>query len=225
MKRTMIFLLGSLVLAAFVGHVEAKPFTLASLPLPLESRALAGHPNPALNGPGNLTFDPNTGLEWLDWTLSAGRSYDDVSSQLGSSGDFAGFRYATLDETRTLFDNGGAITTNWPANTTALDAGTSARPIVTFLGDTDPSAEFAASGTTADEPINFHLVASIIATALNSQAFGDVLFADGAIPTAGGHALVRIPQLTPEPGSLILWMLIAAGAAAWGWRRRRLAGG
>ena len=48
----------------------------------------------------NLTVDDVTGLEWLDLTVTSGRSYDDIvgndgTDELGPGGDFEGFRYAT----------------------------------------------------------------------------------------------------------------------------------
>ncbi len=40
-------------------------------------------------GPGAITLDTTTGMEWLDLTASTGRSYNEVASQLGVGGDFA----------------------------------------------------------------------------------------------------------------------------------------
>src|SRR5664279_2433971 len=59
---------------------------------------------------GNTTYDPNTGLYWLDVNLSADRSYTDVSSQFGVGGNFAGYRYASGNEVNTLFSDAGIIT-------------------------------------------------------------------------------------------------------------------
>jgi hypothetical protein len=51
----------------------------------------------------NLTQDSVTGLEWLDLTVTAGRTWDDIvgndgTDELGTGGDFEGFRYATYTE-------------------------------------------------------------------------------------------------------------------------------
>lgn len=48
----------------------------------------------------NLTVDDVTGLEWLDLTVTAGRTYEDIvgldgTDELGPGGDFEGFRHAT----------------------------------------------------------------------------------------------------------------------------------
>lgn len=51
----------------------------------------------------NITRDTDTGHEWLDVDLSAGRSYADLTGADGSNefvagGDFEGFRYATHEQ-------------------------------------------------------------------------------------------------------------------------------
>lgn len=51
----------------------------------------------------NLTQDLTTGLEWLDVTVSVGRSFDDLigtdgSDEFAPGGDFEGFRHATFLE-------------------------------------------------------------------------------------------------------------------------------
>ncbi|MEZ6318102.1 MAG: hypothetical protein R3B49_05005 [Phycisphaerales bacterium] len=63
----------------------------------------------AASGDGLLTFDADSGLEWLDWEYTNNRSYADVSSQLGAGGEFEGFRYATEDEMRGLYEHAGAV--------------------------------------------------------------------------------------------------------------------
>ena len=61
----------------------------------------------AVFGIGSITRDTGTGLDWLDLTLSSGRSFNDVNSQFGVGGDFEGFRYATETELGQLFTNAG----------------------------------------------------------------------------------------------------------------------
>jgi uncharacterized repeat protein (TIGR01451 family) len=58
-------------------------------------------------GDNLITRDTMTGLDWLDLTQTANRSYNDVSSQLGAGGQFAGFRYATQAEVTALFSKFG----------------------------------------------------------------------------------------------------------------------
>ena len=52
-----------------------------------------------------LTNDDATGLFWLDLTETNNLSRDYVVTQLGSGGDFAGFRYATTAEVVQLWAN------------------------------------------------------------------------------------------------------------------------
>ena len=58
----------------------------------------------ALQDEGLVTYDPNTGLRWLDLTESRARNYLDVSSQFGLGGD-----YATAEEVGRLFTNAGVV--------------------------------------------------------------------------------------------------------------------
>ena len=51
----------------------------------------------------SITYDTETGFEWLDLTESLNMSFNEVSEQLGTGGDFEGFRYATADEVGDLF--------------------------------------------------------------------------------------------------------------------------
>ena len=58
-------------------------------------------------GADALTRDTEQGLDFLDLMFSAGRSYNDISTQFAPGGDFAGFRYATLDEVIALVNQFG----------------------------------------------------------------------------------------------------------------------
>lgn len=61
-------------------------------------------------GDGLITYDSNTGLEWLDLTVSKDLSFDFVESQLGQSGLFEGWRiaeYREFDELWYSFGGGG----------------------------------------------------------------------------------------------------------------------
>lgn len=63
-----------------------------------------------IDSTGNTFFtDSDTSLDWLDITseTTLGRTFNDVSSQLGSGGEFEGFRFATEAEFRFLTDNNG----------------------------------------------------------------------------------------------------------------------
>lgn len=54
---------------------------------------------------GNYFSDDDSGLYWLDVTPTVNRSYIDISAQLGASGEFSGWRYATTQEFNRLLLN------------------------------------------------------------------------------------------------------------------------
>jgi hypothetical protein len=89
------------------------------------------------NGP--YTTDTESGLDWLDVTLSIDRSYDDVSTQFGSAGDFEGWRYASGLEFEQLWNNISGVDESSPygAEFYDIDETTfSIDPYVAMLGDT-----------------------------------------------------------------------------------------
>ncbi len=92
---------------------------------------------------GNYTADTATGLDWLDVTLSQGRSYDDVANQFGSGGDFEGWGFATTAQFVTLLVNATGLSTTEIANPLGyvLSNSDKAHDIVTLLGNTcvDPA--------------------------------------------------------------------------------------
>ncbi|MFC1772609.1 VPLPA-CTERM sorting domain-containing protein [Pseudomonadota bacterium] len=55
----------------------------------------------------NLITRDDFGLEWLDLTVTANRSYDDVSNKLGPGEEFDGWRYASLTEISNLLNSSG----------------------------------------------------------------------------------------------------------------------
>lgn len=63
----------------------------------LKSAALETADDPVF-GQGALTVDANSGLAWLDLSHTDGLSYNAVSAELGSGGQYSGFRYATEEE-------------------------------------------------------------------------------------------------------------------------------
>lgn len=54
-----------------------------------------------------ITRDTVSGIEWLDLTVTSNRSYNDISSKLGSGQEFDGWRYATLSEITDFFETFG----------------------------------------------------------------------------------------------------------------------
>ena len=81
-------------------------------------------------GDNLITRDTVSGLDWLDLTETNNMSYGQVSEQIGTGGQFAGYRYATNSEVVALWANFGVN----------LDAGTP-----TYVSSyVDPGIEIAA---------------------------------------------------------------------------------
>jgi hypothetical protein len=97
------------------------------------------------------TTDSISGLDWLDVTASVYRSYNDVSSQFGTGGDFEGWRYATSIEFNALVTNytGNAIS---PTETGVIyQYDDKVDGLVSLLGSTLDSAYLKNEGVTYDE--------------------------------------------------------------------------
>ena len=58
-------------------------------------------------GTNTITYDAETGIEWLDVTLSTPYSYDEILIELEPGGTFGGYRLATTDEILTFWQNAG----------------------------------------------------------------------------------------------------------------------
>jgi hypothetical protein len=74
----------------------------------------------SLQHSGNTTYDPNTGLEWLDLNITAGESYINVLNGWGGY-TTEGFRFATRNELIQLFTDAGASYIGFPASPTTAD--------------------------------------------------------------------------------------------------------
>jgi hypothetical protein len=63
-------------------------------------------------GLDTITRDTNTGLFWLDVTVTRELSHDQVAAQFNVGGTYQGFRYATTAELEQLITNFGYVPTN-----------------------------------------------------------------------------------------------------------------
>ncbi len=63
--------------------------------------------NDAVYGAGSLTQDSDTGLEWLDLTISRGLSYNSVINGVGNSFLANGFAVATMGQVEALLTHAG----------------------------------------------------------------------------------------------------------------------
>lgn len=146
--------------------------------IPFTAQASVISVGDSIFGNDSVTLDTGSGLEWLDVTLSLGRSYNDVSTEFGMDGDFEGFRYATGLEFETLFINitGGSdysIFTRqyYSEGSNNIDEG------ILMLGDTYAEYFFGQNGFTSDEAfggtegsgIGTHLVKGLLSDQHESQ--------------------------------------------------------
>ncbi len=79
------------------------------------------------SGDALLTYDSDTGLEWLDTTITDGRSFTEVKAGWNGWTTTSGFRYATMAELRRLFVSAGVMpnflydTYSTPSDVTDVD--------------------------------------------------------------------------------------------------------
>lgn len=69
-------------------------------------------------GDGLITFDTQSGLEWLDLTETNDRSYSDVYNNLGAGGLFEGWSYAAYDQVASFYGQFGYQDISFTTGTT-----------------------------------------------------------------------------------------------------------
>jgi hypothetical protein len=74
-----------------------------------------------VSGDGLITFDTVSQLEWLDLSVTRGRSYNDVSSKLGFGQEFVGWSYATLSQAQNIYSQFGFDISSATLNVGALN--------------------------------------------------------------------------------------------------------
>lgn len=184
--------------------------------------------NATLMDHGNYLTDIQSGLDWRDLTDSVNRSFTDVSSQLGTGGDFEGWRYASTAELWQLIFNvsGVSITQH---NVIYSFADGPIDSLLDLLGET-------ATGTSIDTPIDresqgmtsdvtgvpggpFYYVSrlydppEIITPASDTVITNYYGIRNDTATEYVGSFLVRTSTTVPSPSSLLLLILGLAGLA------------
>jgi hypothetical protein len=92
-----------------------------------------------LSAPGDklITFDTDTGLYWLDLTVTTNLSYNDVLTQLGLGGSLEGFWYATVADVDSLQVSAGLLSGLFVVNSSIY--GDELNALIDKIGETDPS--------------------------------------------------------------------------------------
>lgn len=91
---------------------------------------------------GDYFTDNATALDWLDITKTLGRSYLDISSQLGTGGEFDGWRYARAAEFGQMWSNvsGDAITIHGTGEVIRKEYGVELQELIQVLGNPSEQA-------------------------------------------------------------------------------------
>ena len=103
----------------------------------------------ALIANGDFTTDTDTGLDWLDHSVTAGLSFNQVTAELGAGGLFEGWQVATLDQAHTFLTNAGWIGPFDPGNVSNVGFVANFKALTTSLLD-DPAGDFGALSFTDD---------------------------------------------------------------------------
>jgi len=82
-----------------------------------------------------ITRDTTSGLDWLDLSLTNGSSFNQTMTQMGTSGQFNGFRYATTNEVENLWANVGIDLTAGASNGSTGSMQSGIMSMSTFLGN------------------------------------------------------------------------------------------
>jgi PEP-CTERM motif len=88
------------------------------------------------SGDGLVTYDTQSGLEWLDLTATINASYNEVWNGYGSFTTNHGFRFAELDVVLQLYSNAGAWYSGYPGDEASAPG---AKQLLDLMGSTNSS--------------------------------------------------------------------------------------
>lgn len=188
------------------------------------SGAIIARHDPSIVGNGtapqdgfNITLDTETGLEWLDVTLSTNRVIPDVRANQAPGGDFAGFRFAWLPEVELLVEhleiaNSGGED---PAVTRAIELlgdTEGAVPILGQLASLNAIFVEAYPGANWFLDISDHTEGAIVPDRAEFGYASTQIFSEAPVDWMG-YAMVRSTPV-PEPSAFALASLaLACGCA------------
>jgi hypothetical protein len=190
---------------------------IASLIMAAPERGVAAAPLQSQSssfGPDTITFDPSTGLQWLDLTESIWYSHSQMLQETQPGGAFDGYHYATDAEIRQLFIDAGIDvdpgSENFiPANYAPIVALTNLIGVVGTDGSCGNGCSFSyTAGYTAEPPPFAGVVSStdlawfdndpLLSPSYPQASIGRVLFgsgsSDSANPDIGSWLIVPEPD-------------------------------
>jgi hypothetical protein len=152
----------------------------------------------------NITRDTQSGLDWLDVTLSTGYSYNQVVEQLGDGRAFEGFHFAMEAELVVLFEHAGLD----------IDAHTPVEPAIELLDLVGISVESRGGGHIAgffnDGDIDSSVgLATLIAPTGREERYNVIIWknsrSSSQVSSITGSWLVRdTPTNVPEPAAFLM---------------------
>ncbi|MDQ7250623.1 hypothetical protein [Dongia sedimenti] len=181
---------------------------------------------------GMTTLDSNTGLEWLDITLTQGQSYNAVAAGYGGY-TTSGWRFATITDLYQLFTDAGGGG-SYPVGTTssgsnpAFAAATllSLRLGTLYFEAVGDTLQFGADGYLADVLTpGKHFTGAWDVMVKTGSVYGE-LFAinqrDNSVasPYYGSFLVRNTVATTPVPPALLLFLTALGGLGVAAWRRR-----
>ena len=156
-------------------------------------------------GMGTLTRDSTQGLDFLDLGETVGRSFEDISAQLGDGGEFAGFRYATFEEITNLASN-FRVTPETPTLTGLIDLTFSIGP--TIQGSNGLTAEILDDGQIQIVGVNDASSENLPENQRANVSRGGELTPDETSDFTGSFLVTPGPASVPEPGSATLCAIL-----------------
>lgn len=164
-------------------------------------------------GDNLITLDTDNSLEWLDLTVTADYSYNDINSKLGVGQEFEGWRYATSGEVTGLFDSaGGSADAPYDGATAGHTAWVPA--LLSLWGTTSTSPNYSRSFFLLDDQYldgPWHYYGSLTDYALSFDVGSDWAHiaeygwtGDGTWDWQRGSALVR-GNVVPVPAAIWLF--------------------
>ena len=151
----------------------------------------------------NITRDTSTNLEWLDWSLTLNRSYNNVFAQT-QGGDLDGWRYATESEFESLAVSAGIPITFFDNNPGGTDPAFDL--LNGFLGSGEPGSSIAISAVSLSSNTHslggFNGLQEVYDVPNANAVILNPELSDASSVSSVGSALVRV---VPAPAAVWLF--------------------
>ena len=182
-----------------------------------------------LFGVGAMTVDSSTNLAWLDLSITEGKSFNEVSSQLGVGGMYSGYRFASPDEVYALFEAAQIPDINhgdpqYSMSVMALSSPANAAPALALIQLMGPTYQIMVAGVTLSAIAGFSsrhvtvngydriqmpyaVVREGVITQEGSQSFGEVFTIGSNLYPADSYVGVGswLVRPVPEPATITMF--------------------